>query len=59
MGMGLSMCRSIIENYVGKIWVSSGVSRGSIFQFELPQNPRQLWVAGWAPVAHGCWSSPA
>jgi signal transduction histidine kinase len=36
MGMGLSICRSIIESHGGRIWVSAGASRGSIFHFELP-----------------------
>lgn len=36
MGMGLSICKSIIESHNGRIWVSAGVHRGSIFQFELP-----------------------
>jgi signal transduction histidine kinase len=36
MGMGLSICRSIIESHDGRIWVSPSVTRGSIFQFELP-----------------------
>jgi signal transduction histidine kinase len=36
MGMGLSICRSIIESHYGRIWASAGASRGSIFQFELP-----------------------
>jgi signal transduction histidine kinase len=36
MGMGLSICRSIIENHGGQIWVSAGASRGSVFHFELP-----------------------
>lgn len=36
MGMGLSICRAIIESHDGRIWVSPGVDRGSIFQFELP-----------------------
>jgi len=36
MGMGLSICRSVIENHGGRIWVSPGASRGSIFHFELP-----------------------
>jgi signal transduction histidine kinase len=36
MGMGLSICRSIIESHGGRIWASAGASRGSIFQFELP-----------------------
>jgi signal transduction histidine kinase len=36
MGMGLSICRSIIENHGGKIWVEPAASRGAVFQFELP-----------------------
>jgi signal transduction histidine kinase len=36
MGMGLSICKSIIESHGGKIWVTAGASSGSIFQFELP-----------------------
>ena len=36
MGMGLSICHSIIENHDGRIWVSPGANGGSIFQFELP-----------------------
>ena len=36
MGMGLSICRSIIESHGGRIGVSPAVNRGSIFQFELP-----------------------
>jgi signal transduction histidine kinase len=39
MGMGLAICQSIIENHDGRIWVSLGAARGSIFQFELPSNP--------------------
>jgi signal transduction histidine kinase len=38
MGMGLSICHSIIENHGGQIWASRGVNGGSIFQFELPIN---------------------
>ena len=36
MGMGLAICRAIIESHNGKIWASAGASRGAIFQFELP-----------------------
>jgi signal transduction histidine kinase len=36
MGMGLAICRSIIENHDGRIWVSPRTNGGSIFQFELP-----------------------
>jgi signal transduction histidine kinase len=38
MGMGLSICQSIIESHGGRIWASAAVNRGSIFQFELPIN---------------------
>jgi signal transduction histidine kinase len=36
MGMGLSICKSIIESHNGRIWVTADAPRGSIFQFELP-----------------------
>lgn len=36
IGMGLSICQTIIENHDGRIWESPAAIRGSIFQFELP-----------------------
>jgi signal transduction histidine kinase len=36
MGIGLSICHSIIESHNGRIWVTQGIDKGSIFQFELP-----------------------
>ena len=33
MGMGLSICRSIIELYGGRIWASPAAIRGSIVKF--------------------------
>ena len=38
MGMGLSICRSIVGVHEGRIWASAGATRGSIFQLELPTN---------------------
>ncbi|MGA7000908.1 MAG: sensor histidine kinase [Pseudolabrys sp.] len=36
MGMGLSICQSIVESHDGRIWASPRANGGSIFQFELP-----------------------
>ena len=36
MGMGLSICRSIIEAHDGRLWASSSVDHGSVFNIVLP-----------------------
>jgi PAS domain S-box-containing protein len=36
MGMGLSICRSIIESHGGRLWVSPGHPYGTVFHFTLP-----------------------
>jgi len=36
LGLGLSICRSIVESYGGQIGVSSLLNSGSIFNFTLP-----------------------
>ena len=35
-GMGLAICKRIVERYGGKIWVESQQSQGAIFRFLLP-----------------------
>jgi PAS domain S-box-containing protein len=36
LGLGLSICRSIIEAHGGRLWASANVPRGAIFQFTVP-----------------------
>jgi PAS domain S-box-containing protein len=36
MGMGLSICRSIIEAHGGRVWATANVPKGAILQFTLP-----------------------
>jgi PAS domain S-box-containing protein len=37
LGMGLSICRSIIEAHGGRVWAKPNLTRGAVFQFTLPQ----------------------
>src|SRR5262249_9230461 len=36
IGLGLSIARTIVENYGGKIWAESLVRGGAVFRFTLP-----------------------
>jgi len=38
MGMGVSICRSIIDAHGGRLWASSNTGLGVTFQFALPVN---------------------
>jgi len=41
-GIGLTISRSIVEHYGGRIWATSEGKKGSIFTFFLPVDPRTL-----------------
>ena len=47
MGMGLAICRSIIEAHEGKLWACPNESRGAVFQFTLPREGDET-----GPAAH-------
>jgi PAS domain S-box-containing protein len=44
MGIGLSICRSIIEAHGGRVWATANVPRGAAFQILLPTQDAQTEV---------------
>jgi PAS domain S-box-containing protein len=39
LGLGLSICRSIIEVHGGRLWACANVPCGAVFQFTVPAHP--------------------
>jgi signal transduction histidine kinase len=59
MGMGLSICRSIVEAHAGRIWASSEAPHGSIFYVELPSAawvtaPKNKQLSLWSTMTRTC-----
>jgi signal transduction histidine kinase len=54
MGMGLSICQSIIAGHEGQIWATAGSVRGATFHFEVP-----IKAAGKAKAAEDMLESAA
>ncbi|WP_348629735.1 AAA family ATPase [Mesorhizobium sp. M7A.F.Ce.TU.012.03.2.1] len=41
LGMGLPICRTIIEAHGGQLWASANLPRGAVFQFTVPLLPAE------------------
>jgi C4-dicarboxylate-specific signal transduction histidine kinase len=42
VGIGLSICRSIIDAHGGRLWIETNEPRGAAFQFTIPSAPGEL-----------------
>ena len=44
IGLGLAVCRKIVEIYKGSIWCEPGLDLGTVFYVTLPVNPNKIKV---------------
>jgi signal transduction histidine kinase len=42
-GLGLALCRTIVEEHGGHLWASPGEKHGAIFHLQLPQSGRHAF----------------
>jgi signal transduction histidine kinase len=45
VGMGLSICRSIINAHGGRLWADANEPRGAVFQFTLPSAENEVMTS--------------
>jgi C4-dicarboxylate-specific signal transduction histidine kinase len=50
IGMGLSICQTIINGHGGRLWMSANEPRGAVFQFTLPAVQENSWSSIGVPA---------
>jgi PAS domain S-box-containing protein len=45
VGVGLSICRSVVEAHGGRLWASINIPHGTIFHFTIPAARRELSIS--------------